>query len=738
MGVSSNLLLPGIVVANAVEAFSMVGFGALSDRVGRRPVCLTGSIALVLFAFPFFWLMDTGNPVLVWLALIVAVGLCHGAMIGTQPSYFTELFGSTSRYSGMALGHELAAVFAGGLSPLIATALPAATGAAWPIALHLMGFGAITVFFARETVKRPVPAGRTASTGMVSEHAQRRRSAPRHPRGLPRPTVPSSSSESRGVPVTVSDIRPSPRARLRGLPITQCTIPSLLDRQAQTYEDKTLVRIGAVRRSFREVREQAARMAGLLAGQGVESGDRVAMLCRNRIELLDLVLGCAWLGAVAVPLNAAVRGQALSHALTGSGARILVAEPDLVEHLAIIERPGTLETVWTVGAVPADAPAGYPVEPLPPATAPLPPAEVGPGDTMAILYTSGTTGPSKGVCCPHAQFYWWGINVTEQLGIAEDDVLYTCLPLFHTNALNTFMQALVSGATFVLGSRFSASQFWAEAAEAEATVTYLLGAMIKILYSRPAGPEDSAHRIRRALSPATPAELCEPFQRRFGVQLTEGFGSTETNCVASGPVDPVRPGSLGRVQDDFEAMVVDEHDQQVPDGTPGELVLRSRQPYAFATGYFGLPDKTVEAWRNLWFHTGDRVFREADGTFRFIDRIKDAIRRRGENISSFEVEQVIALHEAVESTAVYAVPSDLAEDEVMAAVVVRPGHELDPVEIIRHCEKRLAYFAVPRYIDIVDALPLTENGKVRKSVLRDRGVTSGTWDREAAGYVLSR
>jgi carnitine-CoA ligase len=189
------------------------------------------------------------------------------------------------------------------------------------------------------------------------------------------------------------------------------------------------------------------------------------------------------------------------------------------------------------------------------------------------------------------------------------------LPLFHTNALTAFVQALMSGATFVLGPRFSASRFWTDAAAAGATVTYLLGAMVNILCGREPAEPDRAHRIRVALAPATPATLHHAFRQRFGVTLVEGYGSTETNMVIGAPAHQQRPGYMGRVLGGFDALVVDEHDQPVPDGTPGELVARHREPFAFATGYFGMPDKTVEAWRNLWFHTGDRVVREADGWF---------------------------------------------------------------------------------------------------------------------------
>ena len=220
--------------------------------------------------------------------------------------------------------------------------------------------------------------------------------------------------------------------------------------------------------------------------------------------------------------------------------------------------------------------------------------------------------------------------------------------------------------------------------------------------------------------------------------LLDGYGSTESNFVIGADISEQRPGTMGKVRPGFDARVVDDDDNEVPAGTPGELMLRASEPYAFATGYFGMPEKTVEAWRNLWFHTGDRVVRDADGYFTFMDRLKDAIRRRGENISSYEVEQVLLSHPAVGVAAVFPVKSEMAEDEVMTTIVLREGATLGEIELMQFCEPRLSYFAVPRYVEFLPQLPATENGKIQKFKLRERGVTPGTWDREAAGYQLKR
>jgi crotonobetaine/carnitine-CoA ligase len=256
--------------------------------------------------------------------------------------------------------------------------------------------------------------------------------------------------------------------------------------------------------------------------------------------------------------------------------------------------------------------------------------------------------------------------------------------------------------------------------------------MVPILLAQPPGPGERGHRVRIGLGPGVPAAAGAAFLERTGVRLLEGYGSTETNFVIATAPDSPRGGVMGWLRPGFQARVADDDDVEMPAGEAGELLLRADEPHAFASGYFNMPQKTLEAWRNLWFHTGDRVVRDADGAFRFIDRIKDAIRRRGENISSFEVEQVLLSHPCVAAAAVYPVRSELAEDEVMVALTARPGQVLDPAELARFCQTRLPYFAVPRYMDVLEDLPRTENGKVQKYKLRERGVTSATWDRQLA------
>ncbi|WP_439357258.1 ATP-dependent acyl-CoA ligase [Bradyrhizobium sp. DASA03007] len=514
-------------------------------------------------------------------------------------------------------------------------------------------------------------------------------------------------------------------------------LSTILARQAERYDDRVLLVAGQTRWTYAQTAAIAAASAQTLIEAGIKPGDRVALMCSNRPQFLQVYLGCAWLGAITVPINTALRGLQLAHIFRNSRPALLVAEAGFLAALETVGTEAALPPlVWTIDQV-VEAPRIAAV-PLPALASMAPAGAVRPGDTVAILYTSGTTGPAKGVCCPQAQLFWWGICSARALGIREGDVLFTTLPLFHTNALNAFYQAVLNGCTYVLEQKFSASGFWAAARAHNASVGYLLGAMASMLLAQPRKEDDTAHRVRVALGGGVPPQNHRPFLERFGVPLVDGYGSTETNFVFAGAIPSDRPGTMGYLAGGFEARIVDEDDSELPDGQAGELVLRAKEPFAFATGYFGMPEKTVEAWRNLWFHSGDRVVRDADGHYRFVDRMKDSIRRRGENVSSWEVEQIILAHPAVAACAIYPLPSELGEDEVAAAILLEQEQSLEPADIVRHCEGQIAYFAIPRYVRIVSEMPLTENGKIKKGALQQAGVTTDTWDREAAGIRVRR
>ena len=519
---------------------------------------------------------------------------------------------------------------------------------------------------------------------------------------------------------------------LVAFPPSERTLPAMLQHQAKRYGSHPLVvtRNGSI--TFEEAPRLAARFAGTLAASGTRRSDRVALMCSNRAEFIECYCGCAWLGAIVVPINIASRGPQLQHILANSGARLLIIETELLNALDHVDLGAlALERIWCIGDPVRTSFDRVTVSTVPHRAQAVEPGGTDPALLLAILYTSGTTGPSKGVCCPQAQYFWWGLNGVRNLEIREGDVLCTSLPLFHSNALGTFYKAVLSGSTIVAEPRFSASRFWRSLVQHHATAAYVLGAMVPILLSQEPSAEERSHRVRCGLGPGVPANLHIAFEQRCGIRLIDGYGSTETNFVIGSTTAEQRPGSMGKICPGYRARVLDRNGDDVHPGDPGELVLRSDDPLSFASGYFDMPDETAAAFRGGWFHTGDRVVRHADGSFHFLDRLKDAIRRRGENISSYEVEQVLLSNPAVASAAVFAVPSELAEDEVMAAIVRRPGSALTESALYEFCQPRLARFALPRFIEFVDALPMTENGKVQKFRLRDRGVKPSTWDRDA-------
>ena len=314
--------------------------------------------------------------------------------------------------------------------------------------------------------------------------------------------------------------------------------------------------------------------------------------------------------------------------------------------------------------------------------------------------------------------------------LKEREVWYTCLPFFHVNAQCTFLATMLAGACTAARERFSASRYWGDVRDHDADVASLLGTMAHVLFHKaPPREDDRAHCLRAVFCPGMPAPIQIEFERRFGVKVLNAYGSTELNCVTATRLDePTRPGSMGRVLDEFEMCIVDGDDQEVPDGVPGELVVRPRQPFSIMLGYRDMPERTVEAWRNLWFHTGDRGVRDGDGHFYFLERLRDVIRRRGENISSFEVEQVVNSHDGVLESAAYGVPADVGEDEVMVSVVPRESARIDLSALLEWCTERLPYFAVPRFVEIVHELPKTPVGRVEKFKLVERGVRETTWD----------
>lgn len=513
-------------------------------------------------------------------------------------------------------------------------------------------------------------------------------------------------------------------------------LPELLIAQANVHGDRPFLSfaLGDSELTYRDATAAADVVAAGLARLGVGRGDRVLLLLRNRAEFVLAWLGAARLGAVQVPVNVDYRGHFLEHLANTAAAGVMIVEDIFLDAVAASsERLEHLHTVVVVGErsrLPGRIETVAFASLLEPGTPPA--TTFAPSDIGAIHFTSGTSGPSKGAVLPHAHLHLLSERNRELLDLRTGDTYLTELPLFHINAQMSVYSALLVGARVRIEQRFSASAWLDRVRASNATHTSLLGVMLSFILKQPARPEDTDNALRRAWSVPCPPELAAELRERFGLeQVVTSYGSTEVGMVARRTLD-APAGSVGRVDPDlYAARVVDEHEEDVPAGEVGELLVRPRLPWTTTQCYFGMPERTIEAFRNLWFHTGDAARLDADGNLWFVDRIKDRIRRRGENIASVDVESVLTEHPAIADAAVIAVPSDEegGEDEIKAVVVAAPATTLGPQDVWDWCDEKLPYFAVPRYVEILPELPKTPTAKVRKSELREAGITPATSDR---------
>ncbi|RBM21800.1 ATP-dependent acyl-CoA ligase [Prauserella sp. PE36] len=488
---------------------------------------------------------------------------------------------------------------------------------------------------------------------------------------------------------------------------------------------------------LRQVRQTAAALEEL----GVRQFDNVVCWLPNGPDVLRFWFAINYLGAVFVPINTAYRGSLLAHVLDNSDAELIIADTNLLPRLADIERRGKIHRAVQVGGddrLDVDGITVVRAEELTIGRGEPsgPPSPVEPWHTQAILYTSGTTGPSKGVLTSYMQA--WSAFGPETMPImTADDRFLINMPAFHAGGSTLLYAMLLNGGSVAVVERFSGEQFWRQIRETDSTMVFLLGVMASFVERRPPTADDANNTLKKVFIVPLLDDIAA-FSRRFGVDVYTIYNMTELSApIISGP-NPTQKATCGKARPGVEIRLVDEADREVPVGDVGEIIIRTDAPWALSHGYFRMPEATAKAWRNGWFHTGDTARKDADGNYYFADRLKDAIRRRGENISSMEVEAEIMAHPQVREAAVIAVPSEISEDEVMAVIAPVPGETIDLAELIRFLEPRMAYYMVPRYIRIMDELPKTPTSKIQKNVLRDMAVTGDTWDREKAGVAVTR
>lgn len=528
---------------------------------------------------------------------------------------------------------------------------------------------------------------------------------------------------------------------LGAFPQEEITMVRLLEKRvAETPGEVFYTWTGARPVTFTGFNARVNRMARNLRDLGVCRGTHVFVLMDTSPDYLALWFAIAKACAVEVPVNTAYHGEVLLHQLSLSGAEVAVVDAQYAVMLqGVADRAPKLRAVIVRQSAETDF--DIPVHPF--ETLDLLADESNPGievpydSTSCIIFTSGTTGPSKGVVLSHHYLAAYGLMYAETNRLDGRDVVMNFLPFFHIGAKFLTLAALAVGGRMHLQTRLSVSTFWDEVRANSITNFIAVGGICGMLLAQPERADDADTALRVVYAVPDPASFHDEFERRFACRISSAFGSTEIGFpIMKFPEDPYVPGTSGRPSAYYEVQIVDEFDSPVPPGTVGEIVVRPKHPYLVASGYIGMADKTVQAWRNLWMHSGDRGRMDADGLLSFEDRVSDSIRRRGENISSYEVEQLVARHAAVAEAIAVAVPSEDSEDEVRVLVTLRQNASLTFLELLEHCSDTMPYFMIPRYFDIVTDFPRTPTAKVEKYKIRANGLGPDTWDRERDGWVL--
>jgi len=501
---------------------------------------------------------------------------------------------------------------------------------------------------------------------------------------------------------------------------------------ALTPDAVALEHVDGERWTYAELRADSLRWAGALASVGVGAGTHVATMLTNTSAAHRAMLGIGYLRAVEVPVNTSYVGRMLQYVLDHSDATVLLVSAELIDELEPVR--GDLPQLGTVIVVGGHHLGDLSVETLLLNAAPIEPgAGPDPWDVACLLFTSGTTGPSKAVVTPWGGVLWQMWSWVPGDTLARGGALYNALPLFHNSGRAGFNYALAVGARFVFRDKFSGTQLWDDVRRTRCTAIALVGPMMALVYRAPPSPDDTSHQVRSVICGPMIPEV-EDFERRFGVRVATCYGQTEIGAPVATGWNHGPWATCGRLRLDyphFEVRLVDEHDASVAPGEVGEMIVRTAEPWALNLGYYRMAAETVEAWRNGWFHTGDAFRCDADGWYYFVDRMKDTLRRRGENISSFEVETFALEHPDVLECAAVGVRTALGDDDVHLAVIAKDPATFEPAGFVEFLVQRMPRFMVPRYVTVMDDLPRnTTTRRVRKNELRALGVGPATFDRE--------
>lgn len=539
---------------------------------------------------------------------------------------------------------------------------------------------------------------------------------------------------------------------MRNYELHERTMGRILAEKAARIPDQTFLIWEGRRWSYAELEAMTNRYAHGFEALGIRRGDHVAVILPNCPEFFWVCWSLGKIGAVAVPINTAAKGEMLRYFIDQSDATCVVVDDEWVDRLATVAlQLGKVERYVYRGpreAVVHELGAGgasvHELAELDSGDDSPPPLDaVSHDDTHLIMYTSGTTGPSKGVMCPHSQGHAVGRALALDYGYRPDDVLYTCLPLFHGNALwYTCYAALWADAAIALSPRFSATRFWDEIRASGATQFNTLGAMTNIIWKLPPGPHERETRLRLCMAVPVPREIYAEMQARYGVTITSVFAMTENFAMTRFTPDdpPEKAGSAGSPRGACKLRIVDDDARDLATGHVGEIWMRPLQPGSMMKGYYKMAEATANEFVGEWFKTGDRGHLDTDGYLYFVDRKKEAIRRRGENISAYEVELILSRHPAILEVAAIPVASEMSEDDVMVYVVTKPGEALSHADVVHFAAEHMSYFMVPRFVEFIEQLPKTASEKLEKYKLKRDAQErrAELWDREKEGIEVRR